>query len=319
MSRDGVDTHPPESPSELSGTGWWAAVRRSAQGLKADQLTDRAAALTYYGVLSLFPALLAVVSILGLFGSQALTPLIDNLGSLAPGPVRDLLIQALRNLEGNQGGALVFTLIGIALALWSASGYVAAFARAGNVIYGMPEGRPVWKLLPLRLVVTLVLVILLALSATIVVFTGDLAARVGDLIGVGDTAVTVWNIAKWPLLLLAVILMLAILYWTAPNVRHPGFRWITPGSAVAVVLWLIFSAGFAFYVANFGTYNRTYGAVAGVIIFLIWLWLSNLAILFGLELDSELARGRAIAAGHPSTREPYVAPRDTRKFPDESG
>lgn len=318
MSR-AAGTHPPESPTELSGTGWWAAIRRSLQGLKTNQLTDRAAALTYYGVLSLFPALLAVVSILGLFGSRALTQLIENLGSLAPGAVRDLLIQALRNLEGNQGGALIFTLIGIALALWSASGYVAAFTRASNVIYRMPEGRPVWKLLPLRLLVTLVLVVLLAVSATIVVVTGGVAARAGDLLGVGDTAVRVWDIAKWPVLVLAVVVMLAILYWSAPNVRHPGIRWITPGSAVAVLLWLIFSAGFGLYVANFGNYNQTYGAVAGVIIFLIWLWLSNLAILFGVELDAELARGRAIAAGHPPAREPYAEPRDTRKFPDESG
>jgi len=319
MSRDSVDTHPPRSESQPSGTGWWAAVRRSAKGLKADQLTDRAAALTYYGVLSLFPALLAAVSILGLFGTQALTPLIENLSTLAPGAVRDLLIQALRNLESSQGGALLFTLIGIALALWSASGYVAAFTRASNVIYGIPEGRPIWKLLPLRLVVTMVLVVLLALSATIVVFTGDLARRAGDLVGLGDTAVTVWNIAKWPVLLLAVILMLAILYRTTPNVRHPGLGWITPGSAVAVLLWLIFSAGFALYVANFGSYNQTYGAVAGVIIFLIWLWLSNLAIMFGVELDSELVRGRAIATGHPPAEEPYVEPRDTRKFPDKFG
>ncbi len=318
MSR-AAGTHPPESPTELSGTGWWAAIRRSLQGLKTNQLTDRAAALTYYGVLSLFPALLAVVSILGLFGSRALTQLIENLGSLAPGAVRDLLIQALRNLEGNQGGALIFTLIGIALALWSASGYVAAFTRASNVIYRMPEGRPVWKLLPLRLLVTLVLVVLLAVSATIVVVTGGVAARAGDLLGVGDTAVRVWDIAKWPVLVLAVVVMLAILYWSAPNVRHPGIRWITPGSALAVLLWLVFSAGFGLYVANFGNYNQTYGAVAGVIIFLIWLWLSNLAILFGVELDAELARGRAIAAGHPPAREPYAEPRDTRKFPDESG
>src|SRR5690606_38430900 len=191
MSR-AAGTHPPESPTELSGTGWWAAIRRCIQGLKTDQLTDRAAALTYYGVLSLFPALLAVVSILGLFGSRALTQLIENLGSLAPGAVRDLLIQALRNLESSQGGALLFTLIGIAVALWSASGYVAAFTRASNVIYGIPEGRPIWKLLPLRLVVTMVLVVLLALSATIVVFTGELARRAGYLVGLGDTAVTVW-------------------------------------------------------------------------------------------------------------------------------
>lgn len=314
---DDTGPRPPESPSDLPGPSWWAVVKRSVREFREDQLTDWAGALTYYGVLSIFPAMLAVVSILGLFGSRAIEPLVENVSTLAPGPARDILLQALRTMEQAQGGALVFTIIGIAVALWSASGYVAAFMRASNVVYDMPEGRPIWKLLPLRVAVTAVLLVLLAIGAVIVVFTGGLAQWTGQVLGVGDTAVRVWDIAKWPVLVAAVVLMLAILYRMAPNVRHPGFRWLTPGSALAVVLWILASLGFGFYVASFGAYNRTYGAIAGVIIFLIWLWVTNIAVLFGLEVDAELERARAIAAGHPPDKEPYVEPRDTRKFPQD--
>jgi membrane protein len=208
----------------------------------------------------------------------------------------------------------VFTVIGIAIAIWAASGYIGAFMRASNVVYEIPEGRPIWKTIPIRIAVTIVILILLVISAVILVFTGGLAKRVGQIVGIGDTGVLVWNIAKWPVLLLAVSLILAILYGAAPNVRHRGFRWITPGSALAVVVWLIASAGFAVYVAYFGSYNKTYGALAGVIIFLIWLWISNIAVLFGLEFDAELLRARAIEAGHPPEEEPYAEPRDTRKM-----
>jgi membrane protein len=297
---------------------WSGVLTRTVREFRADRLTDWSAVLTYYGILSIFPGLLAAVSILGMFGSQAIQPLIDNVATLAPGPVQDILTQALQNLEQAQGTAFVFAIIGIALAIWSASGYVAAFTRAANVVYDIPEGRPIWKLVPLRLAVTLVLVVLLVISAVIVVFSGGLAERTGQVLGIGDTGVTIWNIVKWPLLLLAVILMLAILYWATPNVRPPGFRWITPGSTVAVLAWIIVSVGFGLYVANFGAYNETYGAIAGVIIFLIWLWLTNTAILFGVELDAELARARAIESGHPPEREPYAEPRDTRKFPEST-
>jgi membrane protein len=289
---------------------------RAVREFRDDRLTDWAAVLTYYGILSIFPAMLALVSVLGLFGSQATGPLLDNVSTLAPGPVRDILTQSLTSLEQSQSGAGVFAIIGVAVAIWSASGYIAAFMRASNVVYDIPEGRPIWKILPLRVAVTLVLVVLLAVSALIVVFTGGLAERAGEVLGIGDTGVTVWNIAKWPILLLAVVLILAILYWAAPNVRLPGFRWITPGSALAVLLWVAASAAFGFYVANFGSYNKTYGTLAGVVIFLVWLWVTNLAVLFGVEVDAELQRARAIETGHPADQEPYVEPRDTRKFPD---
>jgi membrane protein len=265
-------------------------------------------------VLSIFPALLAVVSLLGLFGQSATKPLTDNLSALAPGPAQQIIDAVLSALQSSQRAAGIATVIGIAVALWSASSYVAAFMRAANVMYEMPEGRPIWKILPLRLAITTVLVILMAAGAVAVVFTGGLADQAGKLLGIGQTALTVWSIAKWPVLVIMVTLVLSLLYWIAPNVAYPGFRWITPGSMLAVATWIIASAGFGFYVANFGSYSKTYAVMAGVIVFLIWLWITNIAVLLGVEFDAELARGRAIEAGHPPTQEPYVEPRDTTKI-----
>ena len=205
-------------------------------------------------------------------------------------------------------------MIGIGAALWSASGYVAAFMRASNAIYDVEEGRPMWKTLPVRVGLTIVLLTLVAISAIAVVLTGSLARQVGDLLGLGSTAVDVWDIAKWPVLLLVVSFMFALLYWAAPNVKHPGFRWISPGGLLAVLVWVIASAAFAFYVGNFGSYNKTYGTLGGVIAFLVWLWISNIAVLLGAEFNAELERGRAIEAGQPADKEPFVEPRDTRKL-----
>jgi membrane protein len=307
---------PPERPTELGRRSWLGVLKRTIREFRDDELTDRAAGLTYYGVLSIFPALLALVSVLGLLGQGSIQPLIDNLGEFAPGPARDILTTVLKNLQNSQRTAGLFAIVGIAVALWSASGYVAAFMRASNHVYEMPEGRPIWIKLPVRVAVTAVLLVLLAMSAFAVVVTGSLADRVGQIFGIGDTATMVWDLAKWPVLIVIVSLMLAILYWAAPNVRHPSLRWITPGSILAVIVWIIASAAFAFYVANFGSYNKTYGALAGVVIFLMWLWISNIAVLLGVELDAELQRGRAIQAGHPPDKAPYAEPRSTRKFPE---
>ncbi|MGK5532507.1 YihY/virulence factor BrkB family protein [Streptomyces sp. URMC 129] len=304
---------PAESPADLPKRSWWEVLKGTAKEFKEDNLTDWAAALTYYGVLSIFPALLALVSVLGLIGSSAIDPLIDNVAELAPGSVRDVLTDALEHLKGGAGGAGLSFVIGLALALWSASGYIAAFMRAGNVVYDIGEGRPVWKTLPTRFLITLAVVVLLAAIAVAVVFTGGLAKKAGEVLGLGDTAVTVWDIAKWPVLVLLVGLVIGLLYWAAPNVRR-GFRWVTPGSLLAVLIWVLASAAFAFYVANFGSYNKTYGSVAAVIVFLVWLWISNTAILLGLEFDAELERRRAIDSGHPPEEEPYAEPRDTRKL-----
>jgi membrane protein len=308
----------PDTPGELDKRSWWQAVKRSMTEFREDNLTDWAAALTYYAILAIFPALLALVSVLGLLGSGTTQSLIDNLGQVAPGPANDIFTSAVENLQKSQGAAGIMLIVGLALAIWSASGYVSAFMRASNSIYDVEEGRPIWKSVPTRVGTTLVLLLLLAITAVGVVFTGGLAEQAGKVIGVDKTAVDVWNIAKWPVLIAVVSLMFAILYYAAPNVKHPKFRWVSPGGLVAVVLWIVASAAFAFYVANFSSYNETYGAIGGVIVFLTWLWITNIAVLFGAELNAELERGRQIEAGMDEDQEPFLEPRDTRKMQDGS-
>ncbi|MFI6979174.1 YihY/virulence factor BrkB family protein [Embleya sp. NPDC050154] len=309
-----VEERAPDQPSELPKRAWLAVLRGTVNEFKDDELADRAAALTYYGVLALFPALLVLVSLLGIAGESTTDRVLDNLNKWAPGSARDVITDAVRQLQNNGGLGSLLAVVGLVVAVWSASSYVAAFIRASNAVYDMPEGRPVWKVLPLRLGLTVVLMILACASALIVVFTGSLARQVGTALGIGDGALTAWSIAKWPVLVLLVTIMVAILYWAAPNAEGRGFRWITPGSFLALAIWMLASAGFAFYVANFASYNKTYGTLAGVIIFLVWLWITNLAVLLGLEFDAELARRRAIAGGLPEDEEPYVRPRDTRKW-----
>src|SRR5215207_13008 len=265
----------PQRPTQLPGGSWWAAVKRTVREFQVDNLSDWAAALTYYSVLSIFPALLVVISLVDLAGPGTTQTLLDNLGQVAPGSVNQILATDIDNLQQTRGSAGLLALVSLATALWLASRYVAAFMRASNAIYDVPEGRPVWKTLPIRIGVTVVVMVLLAVSA-----------------------VRVWDMAKWPVLLLIVGFLFALLYWASPNARQP-FRWITPGGILAVVVWVVASVAFALYVANFGSYNKTYGSLAGVIIFLVWLWLSNTAILLGAELNAELERSRAIAAGHP--------------------
>jgi membrane protein len=254
---------------------------------QVDNLKDWAAALTYYSVLSIFPALLVLISLLDLAGPSTIEKLLANLGQVAPGSVNQILEGAINNLRQTRGSAGVLALVGLAVALWSASNYIAAFMRASNAIYDVPEGRPVWKTLPIRIAVTVVVMVLLAASAVAVVATGGLADRIGRLLGLGSAVVTAWDLVKWPVLLLVVSFLFALLYWASPNARQP-FRWITPGGILAVVVWVVASVAFAIYVANFGSYNKTYGSLASVIIFLVWLWLSNTAILLGAELNAEL-------------------------------
>ncbi|MGK5632621.1 YihY/virulence factor BrkB family protein, partial [Streptomyces sp. URMC 123] len=292
-----VERRAPDEPTALPGKSWWAVLRRTVGEFQDDELADRAAALTYYSVLSLFPALLVLVSLLGVAGESATRHVLDNLQNLAPGPARDVVTNAVKQLQDSGGTGSVLAVIGLLAAVWSASGYVAGFIRASNAVYDIPEGRPVWKVMPLRLALTVVLMLMACASALIVVFTGGLARQAGTALGVGDTAMTVWTIAKWPVLVLLVTMMIAILYWASPNAKARGFRWVTPGSFLALLIWMAASAGFALYVANFASYNKTYGTLAGVIIFLVWLWITNLAILLGLEFDAELYRQRAIAGG----------------------
>ncbi|MDQ1657679.1 MAG: rane protein [Cryptosporangiaceae bacterium] len=310
---DGAADQPPSKPTALSGKSWWGVLKRTVREFQNDNLTDWAAALTYYGIQSIFPGLLVLVSLLGLFGKSTTQPLINNIATIAPGPVKDILTGAATSLQKSGSTAGLLAIAGLAGALWSASGYVGAFMRASNAIYDIPEGRPVWKTIPIRLAVTVITGVLIAVSALAVVFTGKLAEQVGKLLGVGSAAVTVWDIAKWPVLVILVSLMFAILFWASPNAKQAGFRWVSPGGLVAVILWIIASAAFAFYVANFGSYNKTYGTLGGIIVFLVWLWISNIAVLLGAEFDAELHRGRAIAAGQPEDEEPFVELRDDRK------
>lgn len=303
----------PEKPTDVKARSWRGVLKRTLREFKEDNVTDWAAALTYYGVLAIFPALTALVSILGLVGKSATQPLITNLGKIAPGSVHQILTSAITGLQQNRGTAGVLVFVGIAVSIWSASGYIAAFMRASNSIYDIEEGRPIWMTLPVRLGVTIVVLVLLVISAIAVVITGGLAGQIGKILGVGGTAVTIWDIAKWPVLLLVVSSIFSILYWAAPNVKHAGFRWVSPGGVFAVAVWLIASGLFALYVANFSSYNKTYGALGGVIIFLVWLWISNIAVLLGAEWNAEIERARRIEAGHPADREPFVEPRRAPK------
>lgn len=303
----------PDQPTDVPKPAWGGVFKRTLREFQADNLTDLAAALTYYGVLAIFPMLIVIVSVLGLIGNSVTQPLLNNLGQVAPGEAKTIFQHAITNIQSHQGAAGFAFIVGLIVALWSASGYVAAFMRASNIVWDVPEGRPIYKTIPIRLGVTLVTVIMLTLSALAVVLTGSLAGKVGNLIGVGSTAVQIWDIAKWPVMLLIVAAILAVLYYASPNVRQPGFSWVSPGSLLAVVLWIVVSALFAFYVASFSSYNKTYGALASVVVFLIWLWLTNLAILFGAELNAELERGRQIIGGHPEEKEPYLPLRDEPK------
>ncbi|MFI2635314.1 YihY/virulence factor BrkB family protein [Streptomyces collinus] len=312
-----VERAAPGTPTDLPRKSWVAVLKGSVREFKDDELTDRAAALTYYGVLALFPALLVLVSMLGLTGRSTTDKVTENVRELVPGSAGDIITRAVDQLQDNAGVGSLMAIVGLVVAVWSASGYVGAFIRSANAVYDMPEGRPVWKLLPMRVGVTVVLLVLAVISSLIVVFSGGLAKQAGDALGIGDTALTVWSIAKWPVLVLLVVLMIAILYWAAPNAKVKGFRWITPGSLLALLIWMVASAGFAVYVANFASYNKTYGTMAGVIVFLVWLWITNLAILLGLEFDAETVRQRAIAGGHPPEEEPYTQPRDTRAWDEE--
>jgi membrane protein len=308
---------PPESPTEVSRSSWTRVFKRTLKEFKKDELTDRAAGLTYYGILALFPALLVLVALLGIAGDSATQTVLDNIQKLAPGSARDVITNAVTQLQSSGGTSSVLAIVGILGALWSASGYIAAFIRASNAVYDVPEGRPAWKVLPVRVGLTLVLMVLACASALIVVLSGGIARQVGTALGVGDTAMTVWSIAKWPVLVVLVAMMLALLYWAAPNAKGRPFKFVSLGSLLALLIWMVASAAFAFYVANFGSYNKTYGTLAGVIIFLVWLWITNLAILLGLEFDAEMDRERAVLSGRPADEEPYVEPRDTRKWTAE--
>ena len=310
---DPDDPRKPESPTDLTKPSLLYVLRKTAREFQQDQCTDLAAALTYYAVLSLFPALLVLVSLLGVFGQgrKTVDAVMQIAAGVVPSDAMNLLRQPIEQLvQSPSAGVALIT--GALTAQWSASGYVGAFGRAMNRIYEIDEGRPVWKLRPLQLVLTLAGLVLATAVAVMLVVSGPVAEAVGNAIGAGSIAVTTWNIVKWPVLLVCVVLAVAVLYYSTPNVKQPKFRWISVGAVFAILLWILASVGFGLYVTNFGSYNKTYGTLAGVIVFLLWLWITNLALLFGAELDAELERGRQLQAGLPAERDIQLPPRDTR-------
>ena len=310
-----------DSPTKLDSRSWRYVLRRTLREFMSDECTDLAAALTYYAVLALFPAAIALTSLLGLVGQgdDAVEELLSIVRDLGGGSMVESIEAPLIALSQSQSAGLAMVL-GLVGALWSASGYVGAFGRAMNRMYEIGEGRPIWKLRPFMLLLTLVLVVLAAAVLLALILTGSVAQSVGELLGLGSTGILVWQIAKWPVLLAVVVVIVALLYYATPNIRQPRFRWISVGAALAIVVWIVLSAAFGLYVANFSSYDKTYGALGGVIVFLLWLWLTNLALLFGAELDSELERGRELQSGLAAEETLQLPPRDTRKLKkDEAG
>jgi membrane protein len=298
--------------ASTTGTGLTALVRRTVQEFREDNLTDGAAALTYYGLLSLFPALIAVVSVVGVFGdpvttTKRVTEIVTNLGPRSAGHT---LSGPIESITSNRPGAGLALVLGLAGAIWAASGYIGAFSRAAQKIFETPEGRPIWKLKPLQLMLTIVMVVGAAVIALSLVMTGPIVRAVATPLGIGNTAVLVWNVGKWPVLAVIVILMISLLYYVAPNVKQRSYRWVVPGAAVATVVWLVASILFALYTAHFGSYNKTYGTLAGVVVFLVWLWITNCAVLLGLEVNAERERALELANGVPGAdREIQLQPR----------
>jgi len=304
----------PDSPTDLTKPSWVYVARKTLREFSKDQCTDLAAALTYYSVLALFPAAIALLSLVSVFGQgqKTVDTLLGIISDAGGSSVATAVRPTLEQLSNTPAGlALVVGLLG---ALWSASGYVGAFGRAMNRMYEVGEGRPIWKLRPTLLLVTLALVILVAVAMLALIVSGPLVESVGNALGLGSAALLAWRIAKWPVLLLIVLLIIAILYHTTPNVKQPKMRWLSIGAGVAIVVWAIASTAFGFYVANFSSYNKTYGSLAGVIVFLLFLWLTNLALLFGAELDAELERGRELQAGIAAEETVQLKPRDTRNI-----
>jgi membrane protein len=297
-------------------TGLWPTLKRTLTEFQEDNLSDWAAALTYYGLLALFPALIAMVSLIGIFGDPKTTTskLTEIITEIGPESGAETFEGPIKSIVENRSAAGFAFAFGLAAALWSASGYVGAFTRASNVIYETPEGRPFWKLRPLQIAVTLAMIVMMALLAIGLVLTGPVVEAIANPIGLSSTAVDVWGIAKWPVMAAIFILMVDVLYYTTPNVKLRGFKWVTPGAILSIVVWAIASALFAFYVANFSSYDKTYGTLAGLVVLLLWFWITNLAILFGHQMNAERERSAEIEEGQPrAEKEIQLEPRDEPK------
>ncbi|PWU47775.1 ribonuclease [Micromonospora globispora] len=303
----------PRRVRQLSWATWRGVLVRSAKNFVKDNCADWAAALTYYGVLALFPSTIVVVALVGLVsdGQRTVDTVIGLAREVGAGSVvgNDSFVSVVRGVVEQQGSAKVLLSFGLLGALWSASGFIGAFTRASNAIYGVEEGRPFYRLRPLQIGLAGVSLVLFAILATGLIVSGPVTDAVGDRLHAGGLARTVWSIAKWPVLALVMMALLSLLFWIAPNVQQPRFRWLTPGGGLALVAWVLASFGFGLYVANFGSYDVTYGSLGAVIAFLVWLYLSNSALLLGVQVNAELQRGRVMQAGGGDPGEPVLPPR----------
>ncbi|MCR2763113.1 YihY/virulence factor BrkB family protein [Microbacterium sp. zg.B48] len=308
--------HPakPDSPADLQKRSWKYVFGKTIREFSSDECPDIAAALTYYSVLSLFPGLVAIFSLLGVFGQggAASDAILEIVGQVVPADTADAIRGPIEQLASSPAAGVAL-ISGVVLAIWSASGYIGAFSRAMNRIYEIEEGRPFWKLKPAQLLVTVVGIVLILVAVIILVISGPVTEAVGGALGIGDVAQTIWSIAKWPVLAFIVVLMVAILYYATPNAKQPKFRWMSLGALLAILVLVLATVAFGFYIANFSNYDRTYGSLAGIIVFLLWLWIANLALLFGAEFDAEMERGRQLQAGIAAEEEIQLPPRDTRK------
>jgi membrane protein len=300
----------PSKLSQLRWSTWRGVVLRSGKSFMDDNCTDWAAALTYYGVLALFPGAIVIVALTSLVasGEDAINTILGMMRDLLPPDVMEPIETPIRTVLEERGSAKLLLSFGAIAAVWSASGFVGAFVRASNAIYGVEEGRKWYVLRPLQLGLTVVSLVLLAIIALGLIVSGPVVEAIGDALRVGETTRSLWEIGKWPVLVVLAGLLLTLLFWIAPNVQQPRLRWITVGGAVALVAWLVMSFGFGLYVSNFGSYDATYGSLGAIVIFLIWLYLSNCALMLGVEINAEVARGRAIQAGEPA-EEPVLEPR----------
>jgi membrane protein len=303
-------------PGGLPKGSFKAVLKRCRAGARNKNLTTLAAALTYYGVLAAIPGLIVLFTVLGIFGRQIANGVAHEVNAVAPGSSGHFVQTLLTQARSHATGTGILAIVGAVIALWSASSYVSSFRQAANIIYEVPEGRPAWKTVPLRLAVTAAAVVLLVLGAAIVVLSGSIANAIGNALGVGHTVIDIWGIAKWPVLFVLAVTLVAMLFWVSPNAKPTGVRWVTPGGLVAATIWLVASALFAVYVTDFSSYSKDYGPLAGLVIFLVWLWLSNVALLLGLEVNAELDHERAVVMGAPEEARPFVELRDTRKLSD---
>ena len=295
---------------DLPDGAWRRIARRTFDQYQADGITNLAAALTYRSILSLFPGLIALVALLGVLGQypQTFDAVLKIVASFAPPSTVQTVSVPVRQIILHKGGAGALLGAGLAGVIWAASGYVGTFSWAANVLWEAKRGRSWYRQWPFNVAVTLVALVLITAVLLALVLSGPIANSVGRQLGVGSTGLTIWSIARWPAIVAVVTFMISGLYYVAPNVRPPSWRWLTPGAILAVVAWAVASLGFAVFLANFGSYNKVYGTLGAIVTFLIWVWLANVAALLGIELDAEVERERELAVHEPGAAERIQLP-----------